>query len=250
MCVQTKQFYTFHICPTMLDANMVDLEDHKNKHTLELGIARHGMSWCAGTDQLCDVRDYLYAMIQKDADVFTNDKDLRSLFSNWGYEEVHNLNVPPMKNLNNQPASTCGAYGHDTGFKNCAQRKCFEAMCYLNNTLVPYLDPTILKYPRVNQSIHEERSDYEVKFGEMKLHPFDFKKLSPVRLPHYYNGVTHCQYCVAGSDGCTCAAGSAQEKGDEDSERGGGEASNVPAGTTNCKVWGPEHNANIQDGKI
>ena len=67
MCVQTKQFYTFHICPSMLDANMVDLEDPKNKYTLELGIARHGMSWCAGTEQFCDVREYLHAMIPKDA---------------------------------------------------------------------------------------------------------------------------------------------------------------------------------------
>ena len=145
---------------------------------------------------------------------------------------VQNFSIPPMKNLNNQPASTCGSYGHDTGFKNCAQRKCFEAMCFLNSTLVPYLDTSILKYP----SMLSPPSDFEVKFGEMKLHPHNFQKLCSVRLPIYYNGATNCKLCVAGSYGCICAAGKAQGKGVEDFERGDGEASDEAAGAADCEI--------------
>ena len=86
MCVQTKQFYTFHICPTIADGIDVDLDNPLNKELLAQGIAKHGMSWSAGRDQFEDVKDQLHQIISTDADVFVNDNALCSLLVNkWDY---------------------------------------------------------------------------------------------------------------------------------------------------------------------
>ena len=233
MCIQTKQWFTFHIEPTITDSLYVDLYNPFNKAMLEKGVERHGMSWTDGTYKFNDVMVIIHEMIPKDADVFINDVDLISIFTNqWGYEEVQRVGLPPMANLNNHPHSTCGSYGHVDGFKHCAQRKCFEAISYLNQTLVPYLDPTILKYP--GKLVLP--SDFDVKFGEMKLHPKSYQKLSQVRLPIYFNAATNCQFCVAGSDGCSCTTQEACKKGDDDTEHMESEASNQTAGTIDCEI--------------
>jgi hypothetical protein len=232
MCIQTKQCHTFHIEPTISDYFNTNLSYDKNRQILELGLKRHGMSWSAGTHQYWDVKDILDLMIAKHVDIFVIDKDLCALLKNWGFESVEMITIAPMKNLNNCPGFTCKSYGHDAGFKHCARRKCFEAMFYLDKVLVQYLDPNILIHPTKKLS----HPDFEVKYGEMKVDPTINYKLAAVRLPLYFNGITNCKLCVAGSDGCACSVKKTEKQGGADSKCSGGEASDGSAGATDCKV--------------
>ena len=163
---------------------------------------------------------------------------LLHLFEYWGYSEAQHILLPPIANLNNAPATTCGSYDHDTGFLHCAQRQCFEYLIYLRPVLAPYLDPTILVYKPLVPHSKCPQSTFDgvtLKFGEMELEEPEFKKLSKVRLPHYYNGATNCQFCVAGTNGCACTIRQTQGKAIEYPKGGPPQAPDQTARATHCE---------------
>jgi hypothetical protein len=234
MCVQTQEYFTWHILPALWAEVDIDLDSDEIKTIINYHVLKHNLTWHAGTADLEQVKTYVRHLIHTCAEVYTTNGKVRDLFKSWGYSDVSNLKLPPINHFNNAPTTTCGCYDHGDGFPHCAQRQCFEYVVFLRPALVPYLVEDMLVYkPLVANPTIPEKDDLTIKFGELSLQEPQFQKLSKVRLPHYYNGATHCQFCVAGSDGCVCQSSKAGKQVGGDPQGGEGEASNQPARATN-----------------
>ena len=78
-CIQTKQFYTFHVLPGVADSLDVDLDDKLNQATIACQVEKHNLTWHAGTMDLIDVRRAVERLIPKTSDVFTVDYNVITL---------------------------------------------------------------------------------------------------------------------------------------------------------------------------
>src|SRR5271154_6185156 len=126
MCIQTKEWFTFHIKTAR--CTLVDYDNYVTKGIIH--ASKHGMGLDDGSQSEREVQTQICSVINKYAEVYVTDLAMKSLFNSWGYYGVEVLmSLPPSYTF--APASTCGSYGHDTGFQNCAQRKCFEIMIFL-----------------------------------------------------------------------------------------------------------------------
>jgi hypothetical protein len=231
MCVQTQEYFTWHVLAPLCASVDIDLDSDEVMEIITMNVLKHNLTWHGGTTHWSDVKSIVQTLVHANAEIYTTNGKLRDLFHSWGYSDVCKLKLPPINHFNNAPTTTCGAYDHVDGFMHCAQRHCFEYVTFLRPALVPYLVEDILVYKPlvVNPTIPTQPDDVTIKFGELSLKPPQFKKLAQVRLPHYYNGLTHCQFCVAGDVGCACTSSAARKQVGGDSQGGASQASNATA---------------------
>src|SRR5271154_4939764 len=226
MCVQTKEFYTFHIktdSVAQLDFTWPEAQD-----MFKIELARHGLDLHLGSRTVYDVMKMVTSIIHRYAEVFVSDLALRHMLNTWGLQGVEMLRAPTYESLDRAPATTCGFFNHVTGFMHCSQRRCFELMLYYGPVLVQYLDSTLLTTKLQADGTMEVDV---VKYGDPHGLTADFQNLCKIHMP---NGALDCQLGMARKDATNAVfeiaiastASAATEPMDSSSDSAAGAADN------------------------
>src|SRR5271156_2428095 len=140
-CVQTGEYYNFHITvPISLWVNL-NVDDPLNQELYKVELAKHLIKWPEGCYQLKEVFQLLSIFLCVNNPIFIINKQLEKFLKTYGFNKVIHLKLPKLFEMNELPNSTCQNYGHDGGFKYCAQRSTLEIIYHLGPFLQPYLKP-------------------------------------------------------------------------------------------------------------
>src|SRR5271156_2668365 len=200
LCIQTGDYFTFHVCPDLLTPIRVDLHNSLNQALYKSQYAKHLLDWDEGE---FDVDEMFFIIVHNFLDahnpIFVVDKALKNLLHKQGFTNVTMLSCAPLHTLNAAPAMTCKKYGHLTTFEHCAQRKCHELYEHLRPKLQPYYNPNAFEY----------------KNGK-------FNDISPLshHINHIVNDLDECKYAELISiiqDGSGCGKRGLEWKHDESS---------------------------------
>ena len=146
LCIQTGEYYTWHIIPSLNSDNDVNLYSPESQEIYKLQLEKHGLAWFVGNYFIHEVFDMMFKILSTNNTIFVIDKVLEAWLEKRGFNDVQRLYCVPMKCINEMPNSTCRQFCHDVGFTYCAQRKCFEIMNHLRPVLQPSLKPNSFKY--------------------------------------------------------------------------------------------------------
>ena len=149
LCIQTGDYYTFHVCADLLTPIKVDLHNPHNQALYKLQYAKHCLDWNEGEMTDDDMFHYImYNFVDLNNPILVVDKALKRHLHKYGFNDVGMLSCAPVNTLNAAPEMTCKKYGHLTTFEHCAQRKCHELYEHLRPRLQPYYNPNAFKYEK------------------------------------------------------------------------------------------------------
>jgi len=141
-CIQTGEYYTFHIVPGINLWYDLNLNDPLNQEVYKLQMSKHNIDWFDGCFSLKDSFDCMEYFISKNNPIFVVDRQLEQFLITHGFNDVELLKVAPLDSMNSLPTSACQNYGHNQpGFKHCAQRKALEVIHHVGPMLLPFLKP-------------------------------------------------------------------------------------------------------------
>src|SRR5271167_348502 len=147
LCIQTGDYYTFHVSPDLLTPIKVDLHNPHSQALYKLQYGKHLLDWDEGEMTDDDMFHYIkYNFVDVNNPILVVDKALKRHLHKYGYNDVAMLSCAPVNTLNATPEMTCKKYGHLTTFEHCAQRKCHELYEHLRPKLQPYYNPNAFEY--------------------------------------------------------------------------------------------------------
>src|SRR5271167_2495760 len=108
LCIQTGDYYTFHVCSDLLTPIKVDLHNPHNQALYKLQYAKHCLDWDEGE---FEVDDMFFIIVHNFLDahnpIFVVDKALKRRLNKQGFTNVTMFSCAPVNTLNAAPAMTC-----------------------------------------------------------------------------------------------------------------------------------------------
>src|SRR5271156_5458475 len=84
-CIQTGEYYTFHIVPGINLWNDLNLSDPINQEVYKLQMSKHNIDWFDRRFSLKDFFDCMNYVISKDNPIFVVDRQLQQFFTKHGF---------------------------------------------------------------------------------------------------------------------------------------------------------------------